>query len=615
MEKIKEYFKNKTLLKYFLYTIYILITVGILFSLMKHPAIRNFFSVIENKTFDVRQNLLVPYKHVNKDIVILSVDEESYEYFLGKYGEWPISRDIYADIITYLENQKPSVVAFDLMFVKSLKSSNNADEKLAKNIAKYDNVYTSINFDNQSFDLRNPVDLPDYLKAKVDNKSGINFENGILNFSNCRAIISQIINTTPNIGHINLVRAEDGIARELPPFVLYKGDFYPHLALKVAMKYLEQKEGLKQSDFVIDKKGYMRVGDRVLPFNGFGSVIMNWYGPSGINKNAQTFTYVPMWKVEKTMYEGKKLIPQDYFKNKIIYIGTSATSLFDLKSVPTDRIFPGVEIHTTFVNNILDNNFIKRVSPLTDIILSLLLSVFVGLIVIRSESTVISSLVAVLTAIIYSFAATLVMFYFNIWAGIVIQIVSIILVFIACYLAKYIVKSRDLEYTYALATTDGLTELYNHRYFQEQMIQNIETSKRYNKNFSLIMIDIDFFKKFNDTYGHQAGDAVLQQVAKILKTNIRSSDIACRYGGEEMTVILPNAKKEEAILTARKLCKTVASTPFVLNQKTTVNVTISLGVSTYPEDGTTPSEMIECSDQFLYKAKENGRNQVGNDAN
>ena len=612
MEKIKEYFKNKTLLKYFLYTIYILITVGILFSLMKNPAIRNFFSVIENKTFDVRQNLLVPYKHVNKDIVILSVDEESYEYFLGKYGEWPISRDIYADIITYLENQKPSVVAFDLMFVKSLKSSNNADEKLAKNIAKYDNVYTSINFDNQSFDLRNPVDLPDYLKAKVDNKSGINFENGILNFSNCRAIISQIINTTPNIGHINLVRAEDGIARELPPFVLYKGDFYPHLALKVAMKYLEQKEGLKQSDFVIDKKGYMRVGDRVLPFNGFGSVIMNWYGPSGINKNAQTFTYVPMWKVEKTMYEGKKLIPQDYFKNKIIYIGTSATSLFDLKSVPTDRIFPGVEIHTTFVNNILNNNFIKRVSPLTDIILSLLLSVFVGLIVIRSESTVISSLVAVLTAIIYSFAATLVMFYFNIWAGIVIQIVSIILVFIACYLAKYIVKSRDLEYTYALATTDGLTELYNHRYFQEQMIQNIETSKRYNKNFSLIMIDIDFFKKFNDTYGHQSGDAVLRQVAQILKKNVRSSDIVCRYGGEEMSIILTNTDNDAAITTAEKICHAVSEKPLKLVNGKDVNVTISLGVSTYPQNGETTQDMIKYADDCLYKAKEHGRNQVGN---
>ena len=328
--------------------------------------------------------------------------------------------------------------------------------------------------------------------------------------------------------------------------------------------------------------------------------------------NSDSFEYVPMWKVEKTMYENKKLIPQNYFKNKIIYIGTSATSLFDLKSVPTDRIFPGVEIHTTFVNNILDNNFIKRLPMHYDILISLLLSLFVGLIVIRSESTVISSLIAILTSIIYVLCATAVMYLFNIWIGIVLQIVSIVLVFIAVYLAKYILKSRDLEYTYALATTDGLTELYNHRYFQEQMLLNIETSKRYNKNFSLIMIDIDFFKKFNDTYGHQSGDAVLRQVAQILKKNVRSSDIVCRYGGEEMSIILTNTNYDEALITAQKICNAVSENPLKLVNGNDVKVTISLGVSTYPQNGETTADMIKFADDCLYKAKENGRNQVGN---
>lgn len=611
MDKIKEYLKDKTFLKYILYSIYILITVGVLFSLLRQNDIRNFFSTIENKTFDVRQSILAPYKKVNKDIVIISVDEESYEYLLGKYGEWPISRSIYADMITYLEKQKPAAVAFDLMFVKSLKSSDNADNKLAKNIAKYDNVFTSINFDNQAFDLRQPVDLPDYLKAKVKNESKIDFEKGGLIFTNCRAIISQIINTTPNIGHINLLRGDDGIARDLPPFVIYKGEYYPHLALMVAMKYLEQKEGLNQKDFRIEKNLNMKLGNRVIPLGGNGSAILNWYGPSGIN-NASGFEYVPVWKVEKTMYEGAKLIPENYFKNKIVYIGTSATSLFDLKSVPTDKIFPGVEIHTTFVNNILDNNFIKRVPPLGDITVSLLLSLFIGLVVIRSESTILSSLISILTGVIYVIGATVVMYFFNIWVGIILQLVSVLLVFIACYLAKYIVKSRDLEYTYALATTDGLTELYNHRYFQEQMLQNIETGKRYDRNFSLIMIDIDFFKKFNDTYGHQSGDAVLRQVAHLLKKNVRSSDIVCRYGGEEMAIILTQTGQEEALITAQKICHAVSEQPLKLVNGNDVTVTISLGVSTYPQNGETTTEMIKYADDCLYKAKEHGRNRVGN---
>lgn len=610
MEKIKQYLKNKIFLKYFLYSIYIIITICLLFAFLGHPSIRNFFGIIENKTFDIRQSVLSSYKKVNKNIVILSVDEESYEYFLDKYGEWPISRNIYADIITYLEKQNPAVVAFDLMFVKSLKSSNNADNKLAHNIAKYDNVFTSINFDNLSFDLRKPVNLPDALKAKIVNDSDINLKNDYFTFSNCRAIINQILTTTPNIGHINFVRDEDGIARFLPPFVIYKGDFYPHLALKVALKYLEKTENLKISEFKINKSGEMLLGKRKIPLTYNGTAVLNWYGPSGIN-NHNTFEYIPLWKVEKDIYENTNLLPANYFKDKIVYIGTSATSLFDLKSVPTDRIFPGVEIHTTFVNNILDDNFIKRVPPLFDILTSLLLSLFVGLIVIRSESTVISSLVAILTAIIYIIFSTALMYYFNLWTGIIFELTAILLVFIACYLAKYILKSRDLEYTYALATTDGLTELYNHRYFQEHMQQGIETGKRYDRPFSLIMIDIDFFKKFNDTYGHQSGDAVLRQVAQILKKNVRSSDIVCRYGGEEMSIILTNTDNESAIFTAEKICKAVSEHPLKLVNGNDVQVTISLGVATYPQDGQTPQEMIKYADDCLYIAKENGRNQVG----
>ena len=300
MEKFKKLINDKAFLKYLLYTIYIVITVGLIFSLLSQSYIRNFFATIENKTFDVRQSLLAPYKKVNKDIVIISVDEESYEYLFGKYGEWPISRGIYADLITYLEKQKPSAIAFDLMFVKSLKSSINEDNKLAKNIAKYDNVFTSINFDNQSFDLRKPIDLPNGLKAKVDNKSNINFKNEYLEFTNCRAIISQILNSTSNIGHINIIRENDGIARDLPPFVIYKNDYYPHLALKVALKYLEKEEGYKQSDYKINKSGELIIGNRKMPLTLNGTAILN-------RKNG---TFQVTHGTEQKFYDSSSLQPE-----------------------------------------------------------------------------------------------------------------------------------------------------------------------------------------------------------------------------------------------------------------------------------------------------------------
>ena len=165
-----------------------------------------------------------------------------------------------------------------------------------------------------------------------------------------------------------------------------------------------------------------------------------------------------------------------------------------------------------------------------------------------SSSTIFALLSTVLFGIAYLFVSYYVMELNNLWIPVVLPIISIILAFALSYLAKYIIKSRDFEYQYKLATIDGLTELYNHRYFQETLKKQIEISKRYEQPFSLIIVDIDYFKKFNDTYGHQAGDAVLKQVAQTLKKNSRTTDFVCRYGGEEMSIILPNTNEQNGIV-------------------------------------------------------------------
>ena len=138
----------------------------------------------------------------------------------------------------------------------------------------------------------------------------------------------------------------------------------------------------------------------------------------------------------------------------------------------------------------------------------------------------------------------------------------------------------------------------------------VENSKRYETNFSLIIIDIDFFKNFNDKFGHQSGDAVLRQVAQTLKKNVRATDIVCRYGGEEMSIILPNTSKEEAYSTAEKICECVADKKFKLSNGKEAGVTISLGVSTFPFDGENAPDIIEIADKRLYQAKNDGRNRV-----
>lgn len=163
---------------------------------------------------------------------------------------------------------------------------------------------------------------------------------------------------------------------------------------------------------------------------------------------------------------------------------------------------------------------------------------------------------------------------------------------------------------YAMAVTDGLTKLYVRRYFDLRMEEEIEQARRYDRNFSLLLMDIDHFKKFNDTHGHQTGDAVLRQFAEILQINTRKSDIACRYGGEEMAIILPETALEEAALLANKLCGLIREYAFKGTGPDDLTVTASIGVTQYHADFTSPGEMVEVADQALYTAKELGRNRV-----
>lgn len=580
------------------YTFGIIFFVIFAFFIIKNANLSSFIDSVENRTFDLRQSIMINEgaKKASEDIVIIAIDDASYEYILDNFGEWPLPRNIYADMINYLEKESPRAIAFDLMFVKSIKSKNLADEALIKAFKKYDNIYTSMNFDNQSVDLRTPPKLPNKLKLNIENNSRIDFSQ--LSFSNCRTILQGILDSTSNIGIINVSRSDDGILRKMPLVVKYQNDFYPQLALKVGLNYI----GELNNTYEIDKNSNFIIDERKIYLDKDGSAILNWYGPAG------TYTYIPMYKLIKAV-NGHKL---DFdFSNKIIYFGTTASSLFDIKTVPTGKIYPGVEVQATYINNIIDNNFIRKVNKGYTIALSILLSLLIASVVSRVDSAFSASMMSFSTYFIYLLIAYYAMRFENLWLEIIYPLIFSIFGFTCAYIIKYLIKSRDFEQQYKLATTDGLTELFNHRYFQEQIRRQLEHCKRYNISFSLIIIDIDFFKKFNDNFGHQSGDAVLRQVAQTLKRNVRATDIVCRYGGEEMSIILPNTGEEEAFSTAQKICERVAQHNFKLANGKETNVTISLGVSTFPKDGETAESLISTADKRLYDAKNNGRNQVG----
>ncbi len=163
---------------------------------------------------------------------------------------------------------------------------------------------------------------------------------------------------------------------------------------------------------------------------------------------------------------------------------------------------------------------------------------------------------------------------------------------------------------YALAVTDGLTGLYVRRYFDLRMEEEFDQARRYRRVFSLLLFDIDHFKKFNDSYGHQTGDRVLQQVAHLLKSDTRRADICCRYGGEEMAIILPETHPNDAALLAEKLRRAIEQHAFESDTVQGLHVTSSIGVSSFNEAMAAPSAMVQAADAALYRAKSRGRNRV-----
>ena len=177
-------------------------------------------------------------------------------------------------------------------------------------------------------------------------------------------------------------------------------------------------------------------------------------------------------------------------------------------------------------------------------------------------------------------------------------------------LASQAARCVERAQLYTAAITDGLTGLYVSRYLRHRLKEELRTAQRYNRQLSVVMVDIDHFKKVNDTYGHQAGDEVLRVVARCLLDTVREGiDIAARYGGEEFALFLPETSVEGAGALAERLRRLIEKQRVEVGGEV-IRVTTSCGVATSPDHGTLPEVLVERADQALYRAKEGGRNRV-----
>lgn len=161
-----------------------------------------------------------------------------------------------------------------------------------------------------------------------------------------------------------------------------------------------------------------------------------------------------------------------------------------------------------------------------------------------------------------------------------------------------------------LSIRDGLTGLYNRRELEKRLDQEAQRSRRYHRPLSLLLLDLDHFKNVNDKYGHQAGDEVLITVSDLVQLNVRPVDVVCRYGGEELAVILPETDEPGACAVAERIRSTVEESITTTPRGDMVHVTVSIGVATFPSHGETVTTLIHAVDQALYAAKREGRNLV-----
>jgi len=161
-----------------------------------------------------------------------------------------------------------------------------------------------------------------------------------------------------------------------------------------------------------------------------------------------------------------------------------------------------------------------------------------------------------------------------------------------------------------LSIRDPLTGLFNRRYLEESLDRELRRAQRRGLPVAILMLDVDQFKLFNDTFGHEAGDLVLKEVAALLKSNTRAEDIACRYGGEEFTLILPEMTLEHAKVKAHRVNEAVRQLRILQGQQFLGSVTISVGVAIFPTDGSNAREVLHAADAALYRAKQGGRDRV-----
>lgn len=504
----------------------------------------------------------------NPHIVIIEVTDSD----ILENGRWPWPRSWHAALVNALNDLGAKFIYFDIIFSEN--SIEKDDALLEEAIKSSKKVYLPFVFQGNSFNINNAL-LP----------------------------IPRFLPYVKGMGAINISPDMDGALRRIPLVFWDKENLNLHIALRIAMDYADLK--IKEI-----KSGHLLLTDSKreveIPFIEKNTLLVNWTGKW--QNTFKHYSYLEVLAAYKDFLEHKKpRINLEDFKDSICIVGVTAIGLYDIKPVPLEPEYPAIGIISNTISDILDRKFISTPPERFNIFLLYLLSLIPAFIVF-GEKPLRETLLAFLVAGVY-FGINFMLFKTGFMLELFLPLFGLFASYFTVETYNFFRISKERQTFFRMSVTDGLTGLYNIRYFKMLLETEIMLAKAdIGKKFCLVMGDVDHFKHFNDTYGHQAGDLVLKEVANALKSSVRSSDIVARYGGEEMIVLLRGSSLKDGLIVAEKIRQNVEN--FLVKDRGNVyKITLSLGVAVYrPRDRV--DKVIKRADDALYHSKQAGRNRV-----
>ncbi|HOW59161.1 MAG TPA: diguanylate cyclase [Candidatus Omnitrophota bacterium] len=532
-----------------------------------------FFLTSQLKTGDTLFRFYKPRANYLNKIVVVGVDDESM-YRLNH--SWPWGREIFAAFLERIRPLHPKVIGFDFSFVG--KSQNEeADQWFADEIVESKNVILASFFDRDSvsspYAYISPSDM--FLKG------------------------------TKATGFINVPHDQDGTVRRSRVLLELSDNqgFVYSFPVQLACAYWgippEKSVFMRGSDVVFR----LPLDPRLSAFEEISILLDRKYHiPISFRCNKTSIRYIPFWKIIAGQVEKKDI------EGNIILVGAVSPIIHDIHQTPIG-LMPGIFINAYQTLMILEHDFVKKLWPYHHWIFLLIFAILFSLLFYHLDY--LTAVITFFTAefAIYQFAISLFQTHRLIFSAFSTMLV-LTLVFLIVLFYKGLWTFVENITLQRQVVTDALTGLYSPRHLPLRLKAEFDRYRQLDKEFCFAMIDVDWFKRVNDTYGHEQGNAVLIQIADYLRNGVRIGDVVARYGGEEFCVILFGCTTKVARQILDRISRAIEFTIFT-TPKGNFHVTISVGICSNKErkvKGT--DDLIRFADEALYDAKSAGRNRI-----